>query len=55
MFPKNTERILGMQLDVLVFVGDTQNVSAAISSSAVYMFQRVILRNIQKVRTILTA
>ncbi len=35
--PKNTERILEMQLDVLVFVGDTQNVSAAISSSAVYV------------------
>lgn len=35
--PASTERILEMQLDVLVFVGDTQNVSAAISSSAVYV------------------
>lgn len=34
--PDNTNRILEMQFDSLIFVGDAENVTAAISSSLVY-------------------
>lgn len=34
--PNNADRILEMQFDALIFIGDAENVSAAISSSLVY-------------------
>jgi len=34
--PSNTNRILEMQFDALIFVGDAENVAAAINSSLVY-------------------
>jgi len=34
--PSNTNRILEMELDALIFIGDAENVTAAINSSLVY-------------------